>query len=140
MKAGCKTTIASTMNVHGVRVYIPEKMMVNGTRYVRPYTFMRVMASAQPFVMSFDHQATLSITLMSNQVVVTAPFSVALLRSYLGRASQLMADRGQISRLRVYPPNKPIDPAGPLGAEEPKDPLHPKPGEYYLGEGTLYEE
>lgn len=85
-----KTVIASKRNSNAVRVFIPEKLRVNGVRYVQPYKFMRISASTQGMIVTLRDELNLFVSILRNEVVVSAPFSMELIRSYLDQLSAHM--------------------------------------------------
>ncbi|MFA5666539.1 MAG: hypothetical protein WC944_06085 [Candidatus Cloacimonadaceae bacterium] len=85
-----KTVIASLRNKGNVRVFIPEKLRIAGVNYVQPYKFMRVLPSTQPLIVSFRAEVALPLEILINEVVVTSPFSIQLIRSYLDQLCDLM--------------------------------------------------
>ena len=86
MKYQNKTVIASKKNSNAVRVFIPEKLRINGVLYVQPYKFMRISVSGQRMMVTMRDSACFFVSILSNEVVITAPFSLNLLRSYLNQA------------------------------------------------------
>ncbi len=78
-----KTVIASLRNKQNVRVFIPEKLRIAGVNYVRPYKFIRVEGSTQPLIVSFRAEAALPLNILINEVTLTSPFSIELIKSYL---------------------------------------------------------
>lgn len=85
-----KTVIASLRNKQNVRVFIPEKLRIAGVNYVQPYKFIRVLPSAQPILISTRSLVALPISILINEVVVTSPFSMKLIVSYLDQLSTYM--------------------------------------------------
>lgn len=85
-----KTVIASLRNKQNVRVFIPEKLRIAGLNYVQPYKFIRVLPSAQPILVSPRAQLVIPISILINEVVLTSPFSIELIKSYLDQLSTYM--------------------------------------------------
>lgn len=85
-----KTVIASLRNKGNVRVFVPEKLRIGGVSYVQPYKFTRVLPSSQPILISTRSLVALPISILINEVVVTSPFSIQLIRSYLDQLSTYM--------------------------------------------------
>lgn len=82
-----KTVIASLRNKQNVRVFIPEKLRIGGVSYVQPYKFMRVLPSTQPILVSTRAQLVIPISILINEVTLTSPFSIELIKSYLDQLS-----------------------------------------------------
>ncbi len=85
-----KTVIASLRNKQNVRVFIPEKLRIGGVSYVQPYKFMRVLPSTQPILVSTRAQLVIPISILINEVTLTSPFSIELIKSYLDQLSPYM--------------------------------------------------
>lgn len=85
-----KTVIASLRNKGNVRVFIPEKLRIAGLNYVQPYKFTRVLPSSQPILISTRSLVALPISILINEVVITSPISIQLIRSYLDQLAALM--------------------------------------------------
>lgn len=78
--SGGKVVISSKRNLHGVRVFIPEKLKANGTVYVQPYTFRQIGVFSQTAHYSVNGACTISPVFSINTVVMTFPFSAWSLR------------------------------------------------------------
>lgn len=85
-----KTVIASLRNKGGTRIFVPEKLRIAGVSYVQPYKFTRVLPSTQPIIVSFRAEVALPLNILINEVVVTSPFSIQLIRSYLDQLCGLI--------------------------------------------------
>lgn len=92
MKIGNKPAIASIRNKGGKRVFIPERMRIDGVRYVQPYTLSRITPSVHPFIFSMTPRSTLVIEILYNEVVLIAPFTTGLLKQYLDKV-QVVIER-----------------------------------------------
>jgi len=102
MKYQNKTVIASKKNSNAVRVFIPEKLRINGVRYVQPYKFMRISVSGQRMMVTMHDSACFFVSILSNEVVITAPFTSALLRRYMDKVQAAMATNPGTRRYLVY--------------------------------------
>lgn len=127
MKYQNKTVIASKKNSNAVRVFIPEKLRINGVRYVQPYKFMRISVSGQRMMVTMRDSACFFVSILSNEVVITAPFSLNLLRSYLNQVVSVIGKsatgvfrvlrkpkEGYVPLLREQKPDGPISQPDPL--------------------------
>lgn len=102
MKYQNKTVIASKKNSNAVRVFIPEKLRINGVRYVQPYKFMRISASGQKMIVTMRDSTCFFVSILSNEVVITAPFTSALLRRYIDNVNAAMATNPDAGRYLIY--------------------------------------
>ena len=102
MKYQNKTVIASKKNSNAVRVFIPEKLRINGVRYVQPYKFMRISVSGQRMMVTMRDSACFFVSILSNEVVITAPFTSALLRRYINQVQAAMATNPGAGRYLIY--------------------------------------
>ena len=102
MKYQNKTVIASKKNSNAVRVFIPEKLRINGVRYVQPYKFMRISVSGQRMMVTMRDSACFFVSILSNEVVITAPFTSALLRRYMDNVQAAMATNPGAVRYLIY--------------------------------------
>jgi hypothetical protein len=118
MKYQNKTVIASKKNSNAVRVFIPEKLRINGVRYVQPYKFMRISVSGQRMMVTMRDSACFFVSILSNEVVITAPFSLNLLRSYLNQVVSVIG-KSATGVFRVL--RKPKEGYVPLPREQKPD-------------------
>lgn len=102
MKYQNKTVIASKKNSNAVRVFIPEKLRINGVQYVQPYKFMRISVSGQRMMVTMRDSACFFVSILSNEVVITAPFTSALLRLYMDKVQAATATNPGTRRYLVY--------------------------------------
>lgn len=102
MKYQNKTVIASKKNSSAVRVFIPEKLRINGVGYVQPYKFMRISVSGQEMMVTMRDSACFFVSILSNEVVITAPFTSALLRRYMDNVQAAMATNPGAVRYLIY--------------------------------------
>lgn len=135
-----KTVIASRRNKQNVRVFIPEKLRVNGVRYVQPYKFMRISASSQRMIVTLRDEITLFVIISRNEVVVSSPFSIELIKSYLDQIVSVI-DKSTTGVFRVL--RQPRDGYVPLpvepnpGGVQPATPADPGDEAYYRGQAKI---
>lgn len=106
MKYGTRDVIASIRNSGGVRVFIPEKLSVNGIKGVRPYYFWRVAVSTQVLMISASAQVTLPLTIATDAVKVSSPFTRDLVEYYRRAAAANMSKvkyRTMVARISNAP-------------------------------------
>lgn len=95
-----RLAIPSRINAHGIRVYIPEKGKKAGRRWFKPYVFNNLnVAQAYPLLYSFHDQVTIPFSFSGAYIVITAPFSLALLNSYTARAAAMNRSNVQVRKV-----------------------------------------
>jgi hypothetical protein len=99
---GRKTVIAGIRNKDGTRIFIPEKLRLKGIRYVQPYSFSRTVASTAPMYISMKAVCAFRVSILYNRVVVTAPFTSALMKRYIDKVQAAMATNPGASRYLIY--------------------------------------
>ena len=135
MKYQNKTVIASKKNSNAVRVFIPEKLRINGVRYVQPYKFMRISVSGQRMMVTMRDSACFFVSILSNEVVITAPFSLNLLRSYLNQVVSVI-EKSVTGVFRVLrQPKEGYVKLNPASSQP--DPLDQGDEAYYRGQAKI---
>lgn len=82
---GCITRhiLPSKINRNGVRVYIPLKGVKNGRQWVKPFVIETLAPVVDyPLLVSFDQHVFMTFGFHYARYVMTAPFSLAMLRHY----------------------------------------------------------
>ena len=85
-----KNVIASLRNKQNVRVFIPEKLRIGGNLYIQPYKFTRVLPSTLPIAVTTRAQLAIPVSILINEVIISTPFSIELIKSYLDQLSTFM--------------------------------------------------
>lgn len=140
MKRSDRTVIASKRNARSVRVFIPEKVRKDGVTYTQAYTFLHVESTPPRIIITNDAYLTLSVSISTNTIVATSPFSKRLLLTYLDRIVRSLdkSETGVFKVKRKAPPGytpillKPQYPGGPTPA-----PPNPDLEAYYRGQARI---
>lgn len=86
MKYGDRKVIASKVNSRGVRVYIPEKLYINGIWYVNPWTFTTIKVNqVDSVVYSFNSLLSTELLIDIVDVSISEPFTAISLQKGVDR-------------------------------------------------------
>lgn len=91
-----RIVIASLPNSHGTRIYVPEKVLLDGTLYVQPYRFY--LASIHVPIMAGIYVSALSTFYVEtglDTITVTEPFTQKLIDAYYRAAAAKVWNSGQ---------------------------------------------
>jgi hypothetical protein len=131
--------IASKRNNRNVRVFIPEKVRKGGVTYTQAYTFIHVGSTPPGIIITNDAYISLSVSISTNTIVATSPFSKLLLLTYLGRIVRSL-DKSETGVFRVL--RQPEEGYVPLPVEPNPDGSQPAPSDpadeaYYRGQAKI---
>ena len=85
-----KTAIASKKNDSGILIYIPEKVKINNSLYVRKYIFTGTSGQTSPFIVTTGPAVIISVGLKHHTIEIASAFSRNLLLYYIDQANSIL--------------------------------------------------